>query len=71
VRYLQTPTNAIASGFYKFNEGDTLRPGPVNTINDGKFDLRQTGRFHRVRVDMTGAHRVVGYDVRPIAKGRR
>lgn len=71
VRYTARPTTATASGFYKMNEGDPLIDGPTGSINDGKFDLRQSGRFHRVRVDMTGNWQATGYDVKLIAAGER
>jgi hypothetical protein len=71
VRWSTKPATATATGFYKFNEGDALTAGPSGSLNDGKFDLRQSGRFHRFRVDMTGDHRLAAYDARPIARGRR
>ena len=71
IRFTTTPASAVAQGLVKFNEGDTLVPGPVNAINDGKFDLRQTGRYHRVRVDMTGTQKFVGFDAKPIPTGMR
>lgn len=61
VRFSQSPTSASATGFFKFNAGDSLRSGPTGSINDGKFDVRQSGRFHRIRVDMTGDHKEVAY----------
>lgn len=71
VRYTSKPTTASATGFYKFNEGDALTTGPTNAIDDGKFDIRQSGRFHRVRVDMTGDHKETGYDAKLQADGER
>lgn len=71
VRFTKSPTTASATGFYKSNEGDALIQGPTNAINDGKFDLRQSGRFHRVRVDMTGDHTETGYDAKLQADGQR
>lgn len=71
VRYTKKPATAIASGQVKFNEGDFLAPGPVNAINDGKFDVRQTGRWHRFRIDQTGAWSATGYDAKPIPTGQR
>lgn len=56
IRFKKSPTSAQASGFYKFNEGDALAGGPVQSMYDGGFDLRQSGRFHRVRFDMVGDH---------------
>ncbi|SDN51944.1 hypothetical protein [Polaromonas sp. JS666] len=71
VRFEQSPTTASATGFVKFNEGDALMAGATNAINDGKFDLRQSGRFHRVRVDMTGDHKEYAFDAKPRALGGR
>lgn len=71
VRFAQSPTTATASGFYKMNEGDSLTPGATSAINDGKFDIRQSGRFHRIRLDLTGDHKATGYDARLIPSGGR
>jgi hypothetical protein len=71
VRFLQTPTTASATGFYKMNEGDNLTTGPTNAINDGKFDLRQSGRFHRIRFDFTGDHKEAAFDAKPVKVGMR
>ena len=71
VRYTSSPASASATGFYKKNEGSALTAGPTNAINDGKFDVRQSGRFHRIRVDMTGDHRETGYDIKLIQAGMR
>jgi hypothetical protein len=71
VRFLQAPTTATATGFFKMNEGDTLTSGATNAINDGKFDLRQSGRFHRIRFDFTGDHKETAFDAKPIVVGAR
>ena len=71
VRFTQSPTTATATGYIKFNEGDALTQVATGSINDGKFDLRQSGRFHRVKVNMTGDHKETGYDARLKATGQR
>lgn len=71
VRYSQAPLEATCSGQYRMNEGTTLQPGPVNELWDGKFDIRQTARWHRFRVDMNGPHMETAYDAKPIAAGMR
>lgn len=71
VRYTRRPATASATGLFKMNEGDPLTTGPTNAINDGKFDLRQSGRFHRVRVNMTGDHQETQFDGKPIVVGER
>ncbi len=71
IRFLQSPTTAMATGYFKMNEGDPLSTGPSNVINDGKFDIRQSGRFHRVRFDFTGDHKETAFDAKPIKVGMR
>lgn len=71
IRFHQTPTTASATGFSKMNEGDNLTAGPTNAINDGKFDLRQSGRFHRIRFDFTGDHKEAAFDAKPFKVGMR
>jgi len=71
IRFLLSPTSATATGFYKMNEGDTLQGGATNAINDGKFDLRQSGRFHRVRIDLTGDHSETEFEGQPKRVGGR
>ena len=71
VRFVQAPQAASATGFTKMNEGDALQGGAAGAINDGKFDLRQSGRFHRVRFDFAGPWRATAFDVRPKVVGQR
>jgi hypothetical protein len=71
VRFLQSPTTATATGYTKMNEGDSLTVGATNAINDGKFDLRQSGRFHRIRFSFTGDHKESAFDAKPIVVGGR
>ena len=61
---------AVGAGA-KFNEGDALTTGPSSAINDGKFDIRQSGRFHRVTVSMTGDHKAYAYAGKPKVVGGR
>ncbi len=71
IRFEQKPTTASATGYYKMNEGDSLTTGPSGNVNDGKFDLRQSGRYHRIRFDLTGDHKEYAWDARPIKSGLR
>jgi hypothetical protein len=71
VRFQQSPTSATATGYHKMNEGDALIAGPSNAINDGKFDIRQSGRFHRFSVSMTGNLKISGYDAKFVRVGER
>lgn len=54
VRYVQTPTTATATGYVREQGGGAVTGGSAIGTSDGKFDLRQSGRFHAFRVDMTG-----------------
>lgn len=54
VRYTEAPTTASATGFTKAAEGDQLTQGPTASIADGKFAIRQAGRWHRFLVSQTG-----------------
>lgn len=71
VRYSKRPATARATGFFKFSEGDNLVTGPSCPMADSKFNLRQSGRFHRVRVDMTGTHVATAMQAKPIPMGQR
>lgn len=70
-RFTHAPKTATATGLIKMNEGDPLVTGSTSAMNDGKFDLRQSARFHRVRVDMTGDHQETAFDVKAIPVGER
>lgn len=71
VRFSLSPSTASATGYLKQNEGDALTTGAMNAINDGKFDLRQSGRYHRVKVSMTGDNKVTGFAPKLIPAGGR
>lgn len=71
VRFTMRPTTATANGLYKFNEGEVLTIGPASPIADGRFNLRQSGRFHRVKVDMTGTHSETAMQAKPVPVGQR
>lgn len=70
-RWSLAPTTAVASAFFKMTAGDSLSVGPSNALNDGKFDLRQSARWHRFRVDMTGPHKLSAYALKPVPVGTR
>lgn len=54
------PTTASAQTFSKMTEGASLALNNTATINDGKFDVLQSGRFHRAVISFTGDVRVMG-----------
>ncbi len=54
LRFQQNPTTSTVTGLYKMNEGDALTTGATTTLADGKYDMRQSARFHRARFAFTG-----------------
>lgn len=68
LRFKQSPTSATATTSYKRAEGDSLVVGGTSTtLGDGKFDHRQSARFHRIAYTMTGPFEVMGVqpDLKP------
>lgn len=55
VRWAQRPVSPTCTGMVKDTSGDDLSSGSSGTFDGSKFPLRQTNRFHRFRVDMSGA----------------
>jgi hypothetical protein len=54
------PATANITTFSKMSSGDDFIPGPTSSINDGKFDILKSARWHRAVIDMTGDARVTG-----------
>lgn len=64
IRFLDLPSTAQASGYWRMNSGEPLQSGPIEQMFDGRFHVRQEGRFHRVRLDFVGDHSETGHDFR-------
>lgn len=71
LRFTLSPSSAVATGSTKRNEGDTGAVKSSATMRDGKFSLRQSGRFHRVAATMTGPFELTGYLPKYVGKGTR
>jgi hypothetical protein len=54
------PATATAQAYKKMEEGNGLTLGASGTLSDGKFDTRQSARFHRATFYFTGDVRVMG-----------
>jgi hypothetical protein len=65
------PATATVQTFSKMNAGDGLTAGSAGSLNDGKFDVLQSARWHRARVDMTGNVRVTALNAVLEAAGQR
>lgn len=54
------PTTATVQTYRKMNEGDDLTAVGSSSINNGKFDVLQSARWHRAAFSFTGNVRVLG-----------
>ena len=48
------------TNYYKVDAGDVVTLGDTTDADDGKFDVLQSARWHRVKFDWTGAVEVSG-----------
>jgi hypothetical protein len=72
LRFLRTPTSASAQGSTKMTEGDSLVVASSSTLSsDGKFDMRQSGRWHRVAFTMVGPWEASGIRPKFVPVGQR
>ena len=71
VAYQYAPASATAAGFVKGSRGEVTQTGGTGTYSAGKFDLRQSGRFHRVKIDAVGDWGASGVDLKLSASGQR
>lgn len=71
LRFIQAPTSATSTGSSKMAEGNPLMIAGSSTLADGKFDHRQSGRFHRISYTMTGPFEVTGVAPELIPQGGR
>lgn len=66
VRYHRQPATSSAAGLYLDELGATQSSGETDVKEDGKYDMRQTGRWHWFQVENTGAWEATA--VRPALK---
>lgn len=71
VSYQSDPTSATVAGFNRMQRGATLSASGSGTYSAGKFDIRQSGRWHRLRFDMVGSWMASGVDYVLQMAGRR
>jgi hypothetical protein len=57
------PSASTITTYTKATSGDGLTVGQTGSINDGKFDVLQSARFHRFALEFTGDNRVIGIGV--------
>lgn len=62
-RFTRAPSAAQCTGYTRMTAGGALSTNGTQNIADGKFDVRQSGRFHRYSMAFTGDVEITG--IRP------
>ena len=71
MRFNVDPVSATITGQTRTGLGASATTGGSGTFSNSKFDIRQTGRFHRFAVAMTGNVEVSGLDAKAVKAGKR
>lgn len=70
-RYADSPDTASMTAYYKSDAGDGATTGETVSADDGKFDVLQSARWHRVKFGWTGDVETTGYTADLVAEGER
>ena len=65
------PSAAAIQTHFKMNSGDAFTNGDSGTIDDGKFDMLKSARWHRAAISFTGPVRVTHVDAEIIPVSKR
>lgn len=60
LRFLTEPAVVAATGYTRATSGAALATNTSSALTDGKFCIRQSGRYHRYSFDMTGDNEIRG-----------
>lgn len=60
-RFITSATTSSLTNYTKKYQGDSLETRDTSSINGNKFDVLSSGRFHRVKFDLTGDYEMVGF----------
>lgn len=71
VAYQSDPMSATCTGYTRLARGAIPKDGGAGNYTNGKFDIRQAGRFHRIRVDAVGNWAATGVDFSLTPAGQR
>lgn len=71
LRYAIAPASATVQTFIQQNSGTGFMAAATGVVADGKFDLRQSARWHKATFSFTGPLRVTHMDAEITAAGRR
>ncbi len=71
LRFKVAPQSATMRSFSKRNSGVDFMEGPSSAMNDGKFDVLVSNRWHRARFDFTGPVHVTAMNPNSAPAGKR
>lgn len=71
LRYALAPTSASAQTFIQMNSGTGFTAGATGAVLDGKFDLRQSARWHKATFTFVGPVRITAMDAGSAPAGGR
>lgn len=60
LRFLSTPSAVTCQGYHKAVEGDNVAVGSTGYYHDGRIDLMQSDRWHRLNIGFSGGVEIVG-----------
>jgi hypothetical protein len=68
-RFSRKPTAATIETYYSAEQGGTETAGSAASMADGKFDVLDSGRWHRCDFTFTGDHTLTGIGMNLIQEG--
>ncbi len=71
LRYALAPLTSAVQTFIQMNSGVGFTAGASGAVLDGKFDLRQSARWHKATFSFTGPVRITHMDANAIPAGGR
>lgn len=70
-RFRTDPASATATNFYRDSLGTAVTQDSTIAMSLKRFDFRRVSRWHRVRIDTTGAMSLDGLDINLVPAGSR
>jgi hypothetical protein len=71
LRFETEPTTSTITGQVKSGQGATAVSAGSGSLSANKYDIRQTGRWHRFSFLFTGNTEVSGLDTKAVKAGER
>lgn len=70
-RFIQSPASSSATGLYRNDSGAASSVGPTEVRYDGRYDIRQAGKWHRIALSMIGDHKETAHKANLLPWGER